>query len=357
MVTKRRGLIATVALIAVCALTIPALGGASPNRLNSKKTYNIYYSTSFNGNGYRVQSVNTMLALLKGHAPLAGRAKITVVVSPQNTPASQIASIRGIILKHPDAIIIQPSVSAALQPVIQQACNAGIVVGVWDSPVPNKCVYGWFMPIRQIGVLHAEWLAKAMHGHGVLFQDLGLPGVLLAKTIIDGENSVFKKYPGIKKVTFYGNFATGPTVQAVSALLTSHPDVAGVDDMAFINGAFTAFERAHHALVPMSSMPYNAGVVDCATLKGANCGFTYWPAYQAAYVLRTVIDVLDGKKEPHTQLIPTACLTSDGSPIGSLKCGKFTPQLVAEAKAGSPEGASPVSPPWAKPPVTASEIK
>ena len=353
--TRRRVLFAAIAAITVCTMALLTLGASAKNS-SAKKTYNIYYSTSFNGNGYRVQSVNTMLALLKPGAALAGRAKMTVVVSPQNTPASQIASLHDIILKHPDAIIIQPSVSAALAPVIQQACNAGIVVGVWDSPVPNKCVYGWFMPIRQIGVLHGQWLAKAMHGHGVLFQDQGLAGVLLAKTIIDGEDSVFKKYPGIKIVKFYGQFATGPTVQGVSALLTAHPDVAGVDDMAFIAGAFTAFERAHHALVPMSSMPYNAGVIDCVTLKGANCGFTYWPAYQAAYVLRTVLDVLDGKKQPHTQLVPTACVTTDGGSIGSLKCSTFTSTIVSDAKLGSPEGAAPVTPPWANPPVTAKQV-
>ena len=56
MVTRRRGgLIAMVGLF-VIALTLPALGGASAKA----KTYNIYYSTSFNGNGFRVQAVNTM---------------------------------------------------------------------------------------------------------------------------------------------------------------------------------------------------------------------------------------------------------------------------------------------------------
>jgi ribose transport system substrate-binding protein len=331
-------------------LLIPAAGGAG-----AKKTYNIYYSTSFNGNGYRVQSVNTLKALLKNHAPLKGRANLTVVVSAQNTPASQIASIRGIILKRPDAIIVQPSVSTALAPVIDQACKAGIVVGVWDSPVPNACAYGWFMPIRQIGVLHGLWLAKAMKGEGTLFQDQGLAGVPLAKSIIDGENSVLKKYPKIKRVTFYGNFATGPTVQAVTALLTAHPEVKAVDSMAFVDGAFTAFKRAKKKMVPAAGMPYNGTVKACTSTPGATCGLTFWPAYQAAYTLKTVIDVLDGKKVPHTQTIPTGCFTTDGSAIGTLKCGKLTASL-GKGTTKSPEGAAPVSPPWSVPPVTAKEI-
>jgi ribose transport system substrate-binding protein len=350
---SKRGAIAagTLGILAIgLALLIPTAGGA-----RAQKTYNIYYSTSFNGNGFRVQAVNTLKALLQSHAPLKGRANLTVVVSPQNTPASQIASIRGIILKHPDAIIIQPSVSTALEPVINQACAAGIVVGVWDSPVPNKCAYGWFMPIREVGVLHGLWLAKVMHGQGTLFQDLGLAGVPLAKTIIEGEDSVLDKYPKIKKVTFYGQFATGPTVQAVTSLLTAHPEVAAVDSMAFVDGAFTAFKRANHKMVPAGGMPYNGTITACTTTPGAKCGLTFWPAYQAAYTLRTVIDVLDGKKEPHTQIIPTGCFTTDGAPIGTLNCAKLNPDL-GKGSTSSPEGAAPVSPPWARPPLTGKEI-
>jgi ribose transport system substrate-binding protein len=350
MFSRKRVIAAAILGIAAVGLLIPAAGGAG-----AKETYTIYYSTSFNGNGYRVQSVNTLKALLKNHAPLKGKANLTVVVSAQNTPASQIASIRGIILKRPDAIIIQPSVSSALTPVIDQACKAGIVVGVWDSPVSNACAYGWFMPIRQIGVLHGLWLAKVMKGEGTLFQDQGLAGVPLAKTIIDGENSVLKKYPKIKRVTFYGNFATGPTVEAVTALLTAHPEVKAVDSMAFVDGAFTAFKRAKKPMVPASGMPYNGTVKACTSTPGANCGLTFWPAYQAAYVLRTVIDVLDGKKQPHTQTIPTGCFTTDGSAIGTLKCGKLSAKLT-KGTTKSPEGAAPVSPPWAVPPVTAQEI-
>jgi ribose transport system substrate-binding protein len=350
MFTKKGAIAAAILGIVAVGLLIPAAGGAQ-----GKKTYTIYYSTSFNGNGYRVQSVNTLKALLKNHAPLKGRANLTVVVSAQNTPASQIASIRGIILKRPDAIIIQPSVSTALAPVIDQACKAGIVVGVWDSPVPNACAYGWFMPIRNIGVLHGLWLAKAMKGEGTLFQDQGLAGVPLAAEIIAGENSVLKKYPKIKRVTFYGNFATGPTVQAVTALLTAHPEVKAVDSMAFVDGAFTAFKRANKKMVPAAGMPYNGTVKACTSTPGAKCGLTFWPAYQAAYTMRTVINVLDGKKEKHTQLIPTGCFTTDGSAIGPLKCGKLNAGLT-KGTTKSPEGAAPVSPPWAVPPVTAQEI-
>jgi ABC-type sugar transport system substrate-binding protein len=197
------------------------------------------------------------------------------------------------------------------------------------------------------------WLARAIHYKGIIFQDLGLAGVPLAATIIQGEDSVFNKYPAIKLVTFYGQFATGPTVQAIASLLTAHPDVAGVDSMAFVSGAFTAFANAHHAIVPTAGQTYNGTVQDCVTVKGADCGLTAWPAYQTAYVLRTVLDVLQGKKEPHTQTIPTTCYTTDGGGMGSLACAKLTTSFY---QGGNSEGTTPVSPPWVSPPLTPAQV-
>jgi ribose transport system substrate-binding protein len=336
---------------ATSAAPAASSGGSTASSSSSGKTYNIYYDTSFIGNGFRVQAINTLKAVLK-KGPLAGRANLHVVVSAQNTPASQIASLQNI-LKKPDAIIIEPSVSSALAPVIQQACNQHIVVGVWDSPVPNACTYGWFMPIKEVGQLEAQWMAQTLHGKGTVIQDQGLAGVPLATLWIQGENAVFNKYPGIHLLKFYSQFASGPTEQAVSALLASHPEVSGVAGMAFINPVFSAFNNAHRKIVPMTAPPYNGGLSDCAKVSGANCGLVFWPAYQDAYVLRTVIDVLDGKKEPHTQTIPTGCYTSDGGPSGSTKCLQIDKLSV---QGTSPEGASPVSPPWQSPALTAADV-
>jgi ribose transport system substrate-binding protein len=209
------------------------------------------------------------------------------------------------------------------------------------------------MPIKQVGQLEAQWLTQTLHGKGTVIQDQGLAGVPLATIWLQGENAVFNKYPGIHLLKFYSQFASGPTEQAVSALLASHPDVSGVAGMAFISPVFSAFSNANRKIVPMTAPPYNGGLSDCAKVSGANCGLVFWPAYQDAYVLRTVINVLDGKPEPHLQTIPTGCFTSDGGPIGSTKCLQISKLSV---QGTSPEGASPVSPPWQNPPLTAADV-
>ncbi len=358
---KRVLTLATIAIIAITVVEVAGCGGTSkssstgsPGAAAKTKTYSIYYSTPFIGNGWRTQAIHTTQAVLN-HEPLKGRAHVTIAVSAQNTAPSQIASLNDIILKHPDAILLQPSVPAALQPVVQHACNAHIVVAVFDSPVPNACTYGTFMSFVTIGQSQARWIVQTLHGKGKIFQDQGLPGTLVAAQIVQGQDSVFKKYPGIQIVgKFYSQFATGPEEQAVSSLLAAHPDVTGVVTEAYITGSFKAFANAKHRLVPFAGFAYNGPMVDCGTVKGANCFLASDPPYQAAYALRSAIDVLDGKAAPHRTILPSQCFTTNGSSPPGETCAKI--QVGVNAfPAGSSENASPVSPPWVQPPLTVKE--
>jgi ribose transport system substrate-binding protein len=337
------------AALVVAAATIGAVTASAAG-----KVYSIYYSTPFIGNGWRTQAIHTTQAVLK-HQPLNGKAKVTIVVSAQNTPASQIASLNNIILQHPDAIVVEPSTPTALQGVIQQACNQHIVVTVFDSPLPNQCTHGWFMNFVSIGKTQAEWIAKTLHGKGNIFQDQGLAGTLVAQQIVQGENSVFKHYPGIKVIgKFYSQFAPGPEEQAVASLLAAHPNVDAVISEAYVTGTFTAFKNANHPIVPVASFAYNGPMVACATTKGATCFLASDPPFQAAYALRGAITILNGGTEPHLTYLNTFCFTTNGTSVPGEKCSPIIVGKNAFPKL-SPELAAPVNPPWVSPPLTVKE--
>jgi len=336
---------------AACILAVAGGGGSAAA---ASKVYSIYYSTPFIGNGWRTQAIDTTKAVLT-HEPLKGEATVTIEVSAQNTPASQIASLNNIILKHPDAIMVEPSTPSALQGVIQQACNDHIVVTVFDSPLPNQCTYGWFENFVSIGKTQAEWIATTLHGKGNIFQDQGLAGTLVAQQIVQGEDSVFKNYPGIKIIgKFYSQFAPGPEEQAVSTLLAAHPDVNAVISEAYVTGTFTAFKNAHHAIVPIAGFAYNGPMVACATTKGATCFLASDPPYQAAYALRGAITLLQGGKERHLSYLPTSCFTTNGTSVPGETCSKIAVGKNAFPSL-SPELAAPVNPPWVTPPLTVKE--
>jgi ribose transport system substrate-binding protein len=289
-----------------------------------------------------------------GHDPLKGRANLTVVNSDQNTPSSQIASLNNIILKHPDAIVIDPSSPPALQPVLQRACDQHILVVALDQPVNVSCAYNVHMDFKQIGSQAAGWLAKTLHGKGKVFVDQGLPGSTVSTDLMDGYMSIIKQNPGMSVAAkFTSQFAPGPEQQAVSGLLSAHPDVSGVISQGYISGTFSAFKNAGHKLVPFAAFGYNGPMSNCAQ-KGATCFLAADPPWQSASALKVAIDVLDGKTQPKDQILPSDCFATngvspDGASCGAIKVGENTfPKL-------SPDIVFPISPPWTSPPLTVHE--
>jgi ribose transport system substrate-binding protein len=349
--------ILTAAAVAGCGSnssggTSSSSGGASAS--SSKKTYDIYLSNSYLGEGWRTQMVKSAEAVLTKD-PLKGRANLTVVNSDKNTPSSQIASLNNIILKKPDAIVIDPSSPPALKPVLERACTQHILVVALDQPVTASCAYNVHMDFKKIGEQAAGWLAKTLHGKGKVLVDQGLPGSTVSTDLMDGYMSVIKQNPGMSVAAkFTSQFAPGPEQQAVASLLSAHSDVAGVISQGYVSGSFSAFKNAGRKLVPFAAFGYNGPMSDCATQKGATCFLAADPPWQSASAVKIAIDVLDGKTQPRDQVLPSACfITNDVSPDGesceAIKVGTNTfPKL-------SPDIVFPVSPPWTKPALTVHE--
>jgi len=361
--STRRRLSAAFASMSVVAIAIAGCGSSSSSSgtgasgggpSSGKKTYNIYLSNSYLGEGWRTQMVKSVQAVLT-HSPLKGRANLTVINSDQNTPSSQIASLNNIILKKPDAIVIDPSSPPALQPVLQRACDQHILVVALDQPVNASCAYNVHMNFKTIGQEAAGWLAKTLHGKGTIFVDQGLPGSTVSTDLMTGYMGVIKQNPGISVASkFTSQFAPGPEQQAVASLLSAHPDVSGVISQGYVSGSFSAFKDAGHKLVPFAAFGYNGPMSDCATQSGATCFLATDPPWQSASALKVAIDVLDGKAQPKDQVLPSQCFSTNRvSPAGetcdAIKVGQNTfPKL-------SPGIVFPVSPPWTSPPLSIHE--
>jgi ribose transport system substrate-binding protein len=347
VVTRAAATVAGLALVAAVAAGCGSDSGSSSSSGSAKKkdTYNVYLSNSYLGEGWRTQMVKTAEASLK-HAPLKGRVKLTVVTSEQNTPSSQIASLNNIILKKPDAIVVDPASPPALTPVLNRACDQGILIVGFDQSVGAKCAYNVHVDFPGIGRAQAEWMAKTLDGKGGVLQDQGLPGTSISKELVDNQKNVLKSSPGIKILdTFTSEFAPGPEQKAVSSLLAAHSDVAGVFSHGYISGSFKAFKNANRPVVPFAAFAYNGPMSDCATVKGATCYLAAAPPYQSAWGIKVAVDVMDGKKVTKDTLIPTECFTTNGiSPTGE-KCAKIEVGKNAFPEM-SPDLVFPVSPPW-----------
>lgn len=216
----------------------------------------------------------------------------------EDSPSAQTASLQQIIRQKPDAILVDASSPTALNGVLQQACNQGILVLNFDQTVENlPCAYKLRFANAKYSADAATFMCAQLGGKGNILLDqavAGLPNTdLQDKVMID---TLAKKCPNVKIVGKYQSlYQPGPEAQAVGTLLSSKPKVDGVMSFAYCSSVIQAFERAGRPPVPMTCVAANNNAVACAKAK-TPCYMWGNPPLIASIALKTAVDVLDGKQ-------------------------------------------------------------
>jgi ribose transport system substrate-binding protein len=253
--TRATQLVIGLAVLA-SAIGLAACGngsGSGSSSGGSGEKFTIVMSNGFVSQ-WRTQMENLAAVMSEDNAPYKGHVEFKKVVS-ETSPTSQIQSINNIIAEKPDAILIDALSPTALNPVAEKACAQGITVIFFDQEAGSgTCAYKLNEPVYELFVNNAEWLAKTLHGHGKIIQDLGLPGSPVSQLGTKAAEDVFPKYPGIEIVAKYeGNYTPGPTKQAVSQILTTQKGIEGLYGIAGVDGAVQAFEETGTPMVPMTN--------------------------------------------------------------------------------------------------------
>jgi ribose transport system substrate-binding protein len=336
--------LATLAAAGGGTLAATASGQAKSEAKAAAAPYTVYLSNSYLGNDWRQQMEKTAEAAAK-LAPLKGKVNLTVV-NTNNDPTDQTNSLNQIILKKPNAIMIDASSPTALNATIDRACAMGIKVISFDNPVTATCATKVGTNFSVSGRIGAEWLAKTLHGKGQIAMDTGLAGAPVSLTIVNAFKSVLKKYPGIKVVaTYQSQYALAPEQQAASSIVAAHPDLAGVLSQSYGSGFQVALKQAGKKPIPMYAQAYNGTFVQCATLKGAQCAITSNPATLGAEALRIALQELQGKKFPNTVYLPSPAYETNNVSVPGTKFQKIKVGVNAFPKI-SPGATIPFSPTW-----------
>jgi ribose transport system substrate-binding protein len=321
-------------------------GSADASAGGGKGAYEVYLSNSFLGNDWRQQMEHTASAAA-AVAPLAGHVKLTIV-NTDNDPTKQIQSLNQIILKKPDAILVDASSPEALNPSVERACALGIKVISFDQAVTADCAWKVNTDFNVSAAVGAKWLAETLNGRGSVLMDRGLAGNPVSLTMVDGFRRVLADYPGIKVVgTYESQYALAPEEQGVSSLLAAHPQIDGVLSQSYGTGAQKALQKAGRPPVAMYAQAYNGSFVQCATLRGIQCAITSNPATLGAEALKRAVDILDGKQVPKTVILPSPAFSTNDVKVPGTT---FEPIVVGRsAFPDLPPGATlPFSPSWAR---------
>ena len=229
------------------ALTSGASASKSAKTAARSGPYTFVVSNNFLGNDWRPQ-VERLAQLTANIPPFKGKVNVKIVNSA-DTNEAQISDLNNIIQTKPAAILLIPGSTTALNPTIQRACNAGILVFTLSAPVAVPCVYNLNQSFYQGNLAMGQWMAKALGGKGSIFVDQGVAGLGISETIENGFMTGLHKYgPAITVAgKFTGNYAAGPEQAGITSLLAAHPNVSGIMTQGYCTPVFNALEGSRQA--------------------------------------------------------------------------------------------------------------
>jgi ribose transport system substrate-binding protein len=120
-------------ILGSASLAAMAMAGGA----QAEDKYVVGVSNTLIGNGWREE----MICSIKAEAEASGKVSKVVVANRNGGPSEQIADIRNLISAGANIIIINPSDREALNPVIKQAADKGIVVVAVDQAVSAPQAY------------------------------------------------------------------------------------------------------------------------------------------------------------------------------------------------------------------------
>jgi ribose transport system substrate-binding protein len=292
---KARYWLATVMAVALAVTGFASSSAGAKGRATAASgKFTIYLSNNYMGNEWRPQMEN-VAKVIAGSAKYKGKVSLQIR-NAQGTPASQIQSLQSIIRQKPNAIMVDAASPTALNPTIQQACSAGILVFTFDQVVTAPCAYKLPENYRAEANDMANWLGTVLKGKGNILMDTGLPGIAISTTFVNVWKHVLAtKYPHIKIVgTFSSQYAPGPELQGVSADLAQNSHISGILSGGYCSSDIQALKRAGRPLVPMTCLDVNGNEQQCAKAK-LPCFFFGAPAYVSGVAIEHIVSLLEKK--------------------------------------------------------------
>jgi ribose transport system substrate-binding protein len=267
----------------------------------TQQRYKVFLNMSYSGNTWQALAANGIKALA-ATKPYDNTVEFKTVISGTDVQR-QISDLQSMIAGGANAILVMPLSPTALNRVIKQACDKGIVVFTYDATVTEGCAYNVSSITARYGANSAQWMVNQMGGKGELVFNHGVAGTTVTKTYDEQAYHVFKKYPGIKIVgDFYGNWNDATSQEEVAKILAAHPNI---DAIWTVDGNYGSLQAVINGrpdrLVTISGQSNNGyrlmmadPAMQAKGLKGLSS--SSGPAV-GGYAFKLMMEVVTGKKK------------------------------------------------------------
>jgi ribose transport system substrate-binding protein len=212
----------------VCAVAAAALLAAGP-ALADTKDKKIALSNNYAGNSWRQSMLKSWDKVTKQAVADGIVAAADPFTTSENQVTEQAAQIQNLILQGYNAIVINAASPDALNGVVKQACDAGIIVVSFDGIVTEPCAWRIAVDFKKMGAVQVDYLAEKMKDGGNLLEIRGLAGVFVDDEIHKGIEEGVGKHSQFKIVgSVHGDWAQEVAQKAVAGILPSLPEVKAV---------------------------------------------------------------------------------------------------------------------------------
>jgi ribose transport system substrate-binding protein len=193
------------------------------------KDKKIALSNNYAGNSWRQSMLKSWDKVTKQAVADGIVAAADPFTTSENQVTEQAAQIQNLILQGYNAIVINAASPDALNGVVKQACDAGIIVVSFDGIVTEPCAYRIAVDFAKMGETQIDYLAKRIPEGGNLLEIRGLAGVFVDDEISKGIHAGVEKNKQFKIVgSVHGDWAQEVAQKAVSGILPSLPEVKAV---------------------------------------------------------------------------------------------------------------------------------
>ncbi len=284
--------------VSFAALSLSASAG------NAADKYIVGVSNTLIGNGWREE----MICSIKAQAEASGKVSKVIVANRNGGPSEQIADIRNLISAGANVIIINPSDRDALNPVIKQAADKGVVIVAVDQAVSAPEAYVLTNDQVAYAKIGAKWLFDKLGGKGNVIEERGIDGVPADADRHQGFTEAAKDYPDIKVTSVFTGWALNKTAQQTKDLLASGKEIDGIWTSGIDSTVVDAFKAAGKKFAPVVGADNNGFIGQLINLKkdGLEGAAVSNPPAVGGAGLGLALDVLAKKDHPHlVKITPT----------------------------------------------------
>ncbi|BCG82118.1 substrate-binding domain-containing protein [Mesorhizobium sp. 113-3-3] len=159
-----------------------------------------------------------------------------IVQSGATNVQGQIGQIRSLINAGVNVLFVIPSSETALNPVLQEAVDAGVQVFSITQAVTSPKVYGVMVDQSKWATGHAQWLADTLGGKGDIVLLNGLAGAPANEQRVRTIAEFLKGYPELKVLnTANGDWDVVKAQQVMSSVFAAQPKIDGI----WVSGAMS----------------------------------------------------------------------------------------------------------------------